>query len=246
MKHDADAPAPDNHPPHGEPDRPAAAGSPAAAHPEVQLQPAPAAAAELFGPLQPLAERYYESLATTGSIRGFMGPREIPRLWERHILNCAVVGQVMPRGATIADIGSGAGLPGIPLALARPDVEITLIEPLLKRSTYLQEIVAELGLPNVRVIRGRAEEKAVRAEVGHVDVVTSRAVAPLGKLARWSLPLVKVGGKMIAMKGASIDQELQRDRGEIHKAGGGLATIEQVGRGLLDQPTTIITIPRRR
>ncbi|MDO4762667.1 MAG: 16S rRNA (guanine(527)-N(7))-methyltransferase RsmG [Corynebacterium sp.] len=208
------------------------------------VQP-PAQAAEIFGPNLDKARAYHELLATDGLQRGFMGPRELPRLWDRHILNCAVIGEVMPEGATVADIGSGAGLPGIPLALARPDLQIVLIEPLLKRSVFLGEVKEKLGLKNVTVLRGRAEEKAIRAEVGLVDIVTSRAVAPLGKLAGWSLPLVKKGGKMIAMKGASVSEELERDGAAIKKAGGGKAAVLTVGDSL-SEPTTLITLTKLR
>lgn len=192
----------------------------------------------VFGDRFPLAEKYHDSLATDGHIRGFMGPREIPRLWERHILNCAVIGQVMPADARVVDIGSGAGLPGIPLAIVRPDLLITLIEPLLKRSTYLHEVVDMLDLDNVTVLRGRAEEGSIKRAVAGADIVTSRAVAPLGKLAKWSLPLVRKGGEMIAMKGDSVREELHRDAADIASAGGGKARIEQVSG------TTIIRIPR--
>lgn len=207
----------------------------------------PASAETVFGDRLPLAVAYHHSLATTGNERGFIGPREVSRLWERHILNCAVVAEAIPSNARrVADVGSGAGLPGIPLAIARPELEITLIEPLLKRSTYLREIVEELGLSNVTVVRGRAEEKNVRAAVGRFDVVTSRAVAPLGKLARWCMPLVRVNGAMIALKGASVAEEWERDHGVIKKAGGGLATIMTVGEAVVSEPATVITIPRVR
>ncbi|WP_293769487.1 16S rRNA (guanine(527)-N(7))-methyltransferase RsmG [uncultured Corynebacterium sp.] len=194
--------------------------------------------ADVFGQRLPLAQKYHDSLATDGHVRGFMGPREIPRLWDRHIVNCAVIGQVMAADARVVDVGSGAGLPGIPLAIARPDLDITLIEPLLKRSTYLQEVVDLLVLDNVTVIRGRAEEGPIKRAVSGADIVTSRAVAPLGKLAKWSLPLVRVGGEMIAMKGDSVYEELERDVADIAKAGGGKATVEQVSG------TTIIRVPR--
>lgn len=206
----------------------------------------PPAAAELFGDNLDKAIAYHESLATDGSVRGFIGPREIPRLWDRHILNCAVIGEAMDQGISVADVGSGAGLPGIPLALARPDLTITLIEPLLKRSVYLVEIVEQLGLDSVTVIRGRAEEKVVRKQVGHVDVVTSRAVAPLGRLAGWSLPLVKIGGRMIAMKGSSVAEEIERDAKDIRRAGGGATDVFTVGETLLDEPTTLISIKREK
>ncbi|MBI8999817.1 16S rRNA (guanine(527)-N(7))-methyltransferase RsmG [Corynebacterium sp. CCM 9185] len=208
----------------------------------------PSVAGEIFGANLDRAVAYHRSLATDGAVRGFIGPREMPRLWDRHILNCAVLGDVIPRneGLRVADIGSGAGLPGIPLALARPDLDITLIEPLLKRSTYLSEIVDDLRLDNVTVVRGRAEEKAVRERVGQFRVVTSRAVAPLGKLAGWSLPLVARGGEMMALKGTSVKEELDRDFREITRAGGGRARIITAGEGLIDEPATVIVIPRRK
>ena len=193
---------------------------------------------EVFKDRLLLAEKYHDLLATDGSTRGFIGPREVPRLWERHLINFAVIGDVMDEGATVVDVGSGAGLPGIPLAIARPDLRITLIEPLLKRSVFLQEVVDKLALDNVTVIRGRAEEGPIKKAVAGADIVTSRAVAPLGKLAKWSLPLVRRGGEMIAMKGESVHEELARDAADIKKAGGGKAQVEVV-RG-----TTIIRIPR--
>ena len=208
-------------------------------------QAPPKQAQEIFGDRLDLAIEYHRLLATDGSVRGFIGPREVPRLWQRHILNCAVLSEVMPEGASVADIGSGAGLPGIPLAIARPDLQITLIEPLLKRSTFLKEVKAALHLDNVVVLRGRAEEGPIKREVHGVDVVTSRAVAPLGKLAGWSLPLLKKGGEMIAMKGSSVEEELRRDAKQITKAGGANAQISVIGQAL-EEPTTIIRIAKVR
>lgn len=202
----------------------------------------PAAAAEVFGDRLALAEAYHQSLATAAAERGFIGPKEVDRLWERHILNCAVIAEAFAPGLKVADIGSGAGLPGIPLAIARPDLSITLIEPLLKRSVYLREVVAELGLDNVTVVRGRAEEQPKAA----FDAVTSRAVAPLGKLAGWSIPLLQGGGYMVAMKGESVAEELERDGREIAKAGGVDAEIFTVGGSVLAQPTTLIRIQRKK
>ena len=206
----------------------------------------PPAAAEIFGDNLEKAIAYHESLATDGSVRGFIGPREVPRLWDRHILNCGVIGEAMDEGISVADIGSGAGLPGMPLAIARPDLNITLIEPLLKRSVYLNEVKEALNLDNVTVIRGRAEEKVVRKQVGLVDIVTSRAVAPLGKLATWSLPLVKIGGRMVAMKGSSVEEEIERGAKEIRKAGGTDIKVYTVGEALLSEPTTLISIRREK
>lgn len=205
-----------------------------------QFEPAPQVAAEVFGDRLPLAQAYHDSLATTAAERGFIGPKEVSRLWSRHILNCAVIAEAFAEGESVADIGSGAGLPGIPLAIARPDLSVTLIEPLLKRSTYLSEVTEELGLDNVTVIRGRAEEQKNML----FDAVTSRAVAPLGKLAGWSLPLVRPGGAMVAMKGSSISEELERNAKIIAKAGGADAEIFTAGDDVLEQPTTLIRISR--
>lgn len=205
----------------------------------------PEIAIQIFGDNLEKAKSYHDLLATDGSTRGFIGPKEIPILWNRHILNCAVISEAIGEYLRVADIGSGAGLPGIPLALVRPDLEIWLIEPLLKRSVFLGEVIQQLQLDNVTVIRGRAEDKAVRKELGLVDVATSRAVAPLGKLAGWSLPLVKKGGAMIAMKGASVTEELTRDKAAIKKAGGGHAEIFTVGKQLAE-PATVIKIYKVR
>lgn len=207
-----------------------------------EFEPTPAIASEIFGDRLDLAQAYHDSLATTAAQRGFIGPKEVSRLWSRHILNCAVISEAFEEGLNIADIGSGAGLPGVPLAIARPDLNITLIEPLLKRSTYLSEIKEEFSLDNVTVIRGRAEEQPK----GGFDVVTSRAVAPLGKLAGWSLPLVKKGGAMVAMKGSSVSEELERDAEQISRAGGGEGEIFTVGGSALGEPTTLIKIARVR
>ena len=130
----------------------------------------------------PLAERYAELLATDGVVRGLIGPREAPRLWERHLLNCAVLAELLPDGATVCDIGSGAGLPGLVLAIARPDLTVTLVEPLLRRTTFLEEVVAELGLERGRG-GARAGPRSCTAQ-RTFDVVTSRAVAPLERLLR--------------------------------------------------------------
>ena len=196
--------------------------------------------ARIFGDRQDLAVAYHESLATDATTRGFIGPREKPRLWDRHIYNCAVIGEAIPEGARVIDIGSGAGLPGIPLAIARPDLQVTLLEPLLKRSNYLAEITEKLGLDNVTVIRDRAENLGKDTQF---DVVTSRAVAPLAKLARWTLPLCKPGGMMLAMKGASASEEIERDKSEIKRAQGERVEIITVGAEL-EESTTLIRVHR--
>ncbi|MFI5778428.1 16S rRNA (guanine(527)-N(7))-methyltransferase RsmG [Nocardia sp. NPDC051570] len=203
----------------------------------------PPIAAQVFGERLELAKRYHAVLATIGVERGLIGPREIPRLWERHILNCAVVGELIPVGATVVDIGSGAGLPGIPLAIARPDLRITLVEPLLRRTIFLAEFIEAAGL-EVTVVRGRAEQLDVRKEAGGADVVTSRAVAPLAKLAKWSLPLVHDHGRMLALKGSSAAEELERDRTDLTRAGGGNAEVVECGVGIITPPTVVLSVER--
>lgn len=208
-----------------------------------ELGEAPAAAIEVFGDRLSLAQEYAEFLATAGIERGLLGPREVPRIWERHILNSAVLGEVVDEGSRVVDIGTGAGLPGIPLAIARPDLKVQLLEPLLRRYNFLFEINNRLGL-GCEVVRGRAEEPNVVTSLGGADAATSRAVAPLGKLTRWSLPLVRVGGAMKALKGGSVAEELRRDAKEIAKAGGGDGSIQLVGESKVAEPTHVITIPR--
>lgn len=204
---------------------------------------APEVARRVFSDALPKAEQYAELLATAGTVRGLIGPREVPRLWERHLLNCAVVTDLIPEGSTVADLGSGAGLPGLVVALRRPDLTVTLIEPLLRRTTFLEEAVEALDLANVEVLRGRAEEFARKRQF---DVVTSRAVAPLDRLARWSLPLTKVGGLFLAMKGSSAEEELIGANAEIRRRGGTLLGIEQVGKGQLEPPVTVVCVRRER
>lgn len=148
-------------------------------------------------------ERYAELLAGPGVARGLIGPREAPRLWERHLLNSAVLSELIPQHATVCDIGSGAGLPGLVLAMARPDLRVTLLEPLLRRTAFLTEAIELLGLESVRVERARAEDFR-----GRFDVVTARAVAPLHRLLEWAMPLVAPHGALVAMKGASVEREL--------------------------------------
>ncbi|WP_084515314.1 16S rRNA (guanine(527)-N(7))-methyltransferase RsmG [Nocardia acidivorans] len=206
---------------------------------DLGLEP-PAAAAVVFGDRLELARRYYTVLAGAGVERGLIGPREVPRLWDRHILNCAVIGELIPQGATVVDIGSGAGLPGIPLAIARPDLRITLVEPLLRRTVFLAEFIEAAGL-EVTVVRGRAEQSGVKKEAGGADVVTSRAVAPLAKLAGWSMPLVRDHGRMLALKGISALEELERDRAELAKAGAGHTEVLECGVGVLETPTMVIS-----
>ncbi|TCN48096.1 16S rRNA (guanine527-N7)-methyltransferase [Rhodococcus sp. SMB37] len=203
-----------------------------------------AIAHRVFGNRFDLAQRYHESLSTDGVERGLIGPREVPRLWERHILNCGVLGELIEEDERVVDVGSGAGLPGIPLAIARPDLRVTLVEPLLRRSVYLAEFVETHGLGNVLVVRGRAEQPGVVQEAGGADVVTSRAVAPLAKLAKWSLPLIHEGGRMLALKGSSAAEEIDRDRAELAKLGAGNLEVLECGADLLEVPTLVVKAER--
>lgn len=203
-----------------------------------ELPPAPDAAREFFGQVLPGAVRYGELLAETGVRRGLIGPREVPRLWERHLLNCAVLSEVVPKGVTLCDVGSGAGLPGIPLALVRPDLKITLLEPLLRRTMFLQEVVELLGLDHVTVVRGRAEE--VLGTLPPVQVVTARAVAPLDRLAGWGVPLLRPYGEMLAIKGDTAVEELKGARAALHKLGVVKTSVVQVGTGVVDPLATVV------
>ncbi len=208
-----------------------------------------ATADALFGERLALAQRYAEHLASTGVERGLIGPREAPIVWDRHVLNCAVVADLVPDAARVVDVGSGAGLPGIPLALARPDLEIVLVEPLARRVEWLREVVDDLGLA-VEIERGRAEDPSVRRRWEGADVVTARAVAPLHRLAAWCLPLLRVGGMMLAVKGVTAPDEVRRDGGAVTRLGGGSPRVEHVGAGVVEPPSTVVVIerldPRRR
>jgi 16S rRNA (guanine527-N7)-methyltransferase len=204
----------------------------------------PPAAADVFGEQLPTVQAYAELLASEGTERGLIGPREVERLWDRHLLNSAAVAELVDPGARVVDIGSGAGLPGIPLALARPDLRVTLVEPMLRRVEFLRQIVDTLGL-NVSVIRGRAEEPAVRKAVAGADAVVSRAVASLDKLTRWSLPLLRPGGRMLAMKGERGAEELEQQRRVMASLGATNARVVRCGVDYLDPPATVVVAHRR-
>nr|WP_229706158.1 16S rRNA (guanine(527)-N(7))-methyltransferase RsmG [Micromonospora sonchi] len=205
------------------------------------------AARRLIGDRLDLAAAYAELLVTDGVLRGLIGPREAPRIWDRHLLNCAAVAELIPAGATVLDVGSGAGLPGLVLAIARPDLTVTLIEPLARRTAFLQEAVDVLALDgSVRVFRGRAEEAAAGADPLRGDVVTARAVAPLDRLATWCLPLAVPGGRLLALKGASAAEEIAEHAAAVHRLGGGGAVLRRCGEGVLEPPTTVVEIVRER
>lgn len=195
----------------------------------VELPPPPPSVTALFPASRvDAAVAYAELLATDGVVRGLIGPREAPRLWERHVLNCALLAPALPQDARVADIGSGAGLPGLVLAIARPDITITLVEPLLRRTTFLEEAVASLGLTNVEVVRGRADALHGSSDF---DVVTSRAVAPLDRLLEWSMPLVAPHGALVAMKGSSAPEEVEAAAAVLSRLGCAAPVIETLGDG---------------
>jgi 16S rRNA (guanine527-N7)-methyltransferase len=200
-------------------------------------------ASEVFGDALPIAERYAEFLAGAGVERGLIGPREADRLWERHLINCAVVAEAVPENARVVDIGSGAGLPGIVLAIVRPDLSITLLEPLLRRTNFLNEAVELLGLENVEVRRGRAEEVVKEFSM---DVATARAVAPLERLARWALPLLRPGGELLAMKGERAAAEIEEAAPVLKRFGVRTTELLQVGQGKVEPPTTLVRVVAER
>ena len=203
----------------------------------------PAAAAVVFGDRLDLARRYAELLAGPAVERGLIGPREVDRIWDRHILNSVAVAELIEPGARVVDIGSGAGLPGLPIAIARPDLRVTLLEPMLRRTEFLTEAVAELGLA-VEVVRGRAEEPAVRTRLADSDVVVSRAVASLDKLTRWSFPLLRTGGRMLAMKGDRAEAEVAEGRPRMVALGAADVEVVRCGESYSSPPVTVVIAVR--
>ena len=199
--------------------------------PEVE----PAVAASVFGAGIGLARQYAQLLVRDGDLLGLLGPREMPKLWTRHILNSAVVAELVPDGASVADVGSGAGLPGIPMAIAQPNAHFTLIEPRERRSDWLLLVVSELGLKNVSVLRARAEE------VGEVyDLVTARAVSALPKLLRLTVPLTRHGGAIIALKGGKAQEEVEESRKLSKKLAIKSFELIHTGAQFLDEPTLVV------
>jgi 16S rRNA (guanine527-N7)-methyltransferase len=207
--------------------------------------PAPEAAARVFGAALPAAERYVALLASEGVTRGLIGPREVPRLWERHVLNSAAVAEAVPEGARVVDIGSGAGLPGIPLGLARSDVTVTLVEPMARRIEFLEEVLPELpGDGRWRIVRGRAEERSVVAAVGPVDVITARAVAPLPRLVAWVRGLMRPGTQLVALVGARALAELPAIVPQLEAVGMRDVRTRAVGAALGEAATTVVVMTR--
>ena len=209
----------------------------------------PPEARDVFGPGLPVAEEYVRLLAGAGVAQGLLGPREVPRLWSRHVLNCAAVAELVPHPAaphlapphlaTLVDLGSGAGLPGIVLALLLPDVQVILLERMERRAAFLQECVRVLGLRNALVRCGRAEDLAGQIAA---DVVTARAVAPMERLAGLALGLARPGGLVLAIKGAGAEDEVARAGPELRRLGVGDVTVLRVGGGKVDRAATVVRL----
>jgi 16S rRNA (guanine527-N7)-methyltransferase len=174
---------------------------------------------------------------------GLLGPREVERIWDRHLLNCAVVAELVESGERIVDIGTGAGLPGLPMVIAKPGLRVTLVESLLRRTEFLHMVITELGL-NADVVRGRAEDAEVRQAAGNADAVTSRAVASLDKLTRWSLPLLRAGGRLLAIKGERAPDEVTEHRRVMTKLGAADVRVVECGVSYLSPPTTVVVARR--
>jgi len=192
---------------------------------------------ELFGDSWGAVSGFHDLLADQGVLRGLVGPREVSRLWERHLVNSAAVVPFLPSTGLIVDVGSGAGLPGVVIAAMRPDAEVVLLEPMERRTDWLSEVIAELDLSNARVVRGRAEEQVGTLQA---DVVTARAVAALAKLYPWTMPLLRVGGELVALKGGRAGEEVAEGADVLARYGGGAVRIETAPTldGL--EPTTVV------
>lgn len=197
---------------------------------------------ELFGLAWGGVARFAEMLEAEGELRGLIGPREVPRLWSRHIVNSAAVAPFVPEECSVADVGSGAGFPGVVLALMRPDAEIHLIEPMERRVAWLVDVVGELDLDNVTIHRLRAEELHGRARF---DVVSARAVAAMDKLARWTMPLVNPGGALLALKGERAAVEIEDARYVLKKLGGVNVAIHEVESPMGGSSTTVVEVRKR-
>jgi 16S rRNA (guanine527-N7)-methyltransferase len=203
------------------------------------------AASAIFGSRLDIAQRYADVLADAAVERGLLGPREVDRIWDRHLLNSAAIGELLDPGDQIVDIGSGAGLPGIPLAIARPDLHVVLLEPLLRRSEFLNDVVADLGL-QIEVVRGRAEESSVRDRIGERDAAVSRAVAALDKLTKWSMPLLRPDGRMLAIKGERAPDEITEHRRAMAASGAVDVRVVTCGANYLRPPATVVLARRGR
>lgn len=203
--------------------------------PEVE----PKEALDVFGEHVGQARQFFDLLVRDGDLLGLVGPRELPKLWSRHILNSAVVAELVEDGQLVADVGSGAGFPGIPMAILKPETDFVLIEPMERRANWLSDVVVpELGLLNVQVLRGRAEEAPLR----NYDVVTARAVSALPKLLRMLVPLAIAGGQILALKGSKAQDEIDESKTLAKKLKLDTFEIVTVGQNLLADPTTVVRV----
>ena len=205
---------------------------------DFEIEAVPPVAAQVFGANLPKAEAYARALVGDSDQLGLLGPRELPKLWSRHILNSAVVAELLGEGELVADVGSGAGLPGIPMAIARPDVDFVLIEPMERRANWLQKQVDSLELSNVSVLRARAEEVG-RSDF---DVVTARAVSALPKLLRMTTDLIRPGGRLVALKGERAQAEIDESKPLIKKLKLASFEILFTGSALLSEPTRVVVV----
>lgn len=202
----------------------------------------PSAAATVFGEHVARAEEFVRLLAGSGISHGLIGPREAPRLWDRHVLNCALVHYLIPagaRGQRVIDIGSGAGLPGLALAIARPDLELHLVEPLSRRTGWLSGVTAQLELDNVVIHTARAESMWDRVVA---PWVTARAVSGIVQLAHWTLPLLTPQGSLLAVKGSRAPAELAEHRTALQRLGVVHADVESIGEGMVADPTIVLRV----
>lgn len=207
---------------------------------EVEYEREPAAAADIFGSQLDLARAYTDRLAKDSETFGLLGPRELPRIWGRHVINSALLSELVPAGSKVADIGSGAGLPGLPMAIAKPDAHFTLIEPMERRSNWLQQVISDLGINNVDVIRSRAEE----VQRTDFDIATARAVAALDKLLRLLTPLIRgsEGKTVLAMKGSRAPEEIIDAKSRLDLLGFDEPEIITLGQGRAPETATVVRI----
>lgn len=207
---------------------------------EVEYEPEPSAAKEIFGERIDLARAYTHRLAKDSETFGLLGPRELPRIWGRHVINSALLAELVTAGSKVADIGSGAGLPGIPMAIARPDAHFTLIEPMERRSGWLQDVVHDLGIRNIEVVRARAEE----VQRTDYDIATARAVAALDKLLKLLTPLIRgsEGKTVLAMKGSRAPEEIVEAKNRLELLGFDTPEIITLGEGRAPETATVVRI----
>lgn len=206
----------------------------------VDYEAEPLAAAYIFGPQLDLARAYTDRLAQDSETFGLLGPRELPRIWGRHVMNSALLAELVPAGSKVADIGSGAGLPGIPMAIAKPDAHFTLIEPMERRSGWLQQVITDLGLENVEVLRARAED----VQRTDFDIATARAVAALDKLLKLLTPLIRgsEGKTVLAMKGSRAPEEILDAKKRLELLGFDVPEIITLGEGRAPETATVVRI----